>query len=131
MMRPEQKNGKYFDFERLIVYRLARKVLARLLPFLRKPARKSGSTTDHLDRALDSIVVSEVTAMYRKVAEGSGKEPGSRDRARFYRIALGSAKEAGAALDLLALRGSIPEEVNHDARGLLLEIVAILHVMAR
>ena len=123
MTRPEPKNGRFFDFERLIVYRLAKKVLTRLLPFLKKTGRKAGGTADHLDRALDSIVLN--------IAEGAGKERGSKDRARFYRIALGSAKEAGAALDLLTLRGLIDREIAADARGLLLEIVAILHSMSK
>jgi four helix bundle protein len=123
MMRPEPKNGKYFDFEKLIVHRLAKNLLTRLLPFLKKTGRKAGTTIDHLDRALDSIVLN--------IAEGAGKERGSKDRARFYRIALGSAKVAGAALDLLALRRLIARELADDARDLLLEIVAILHCMSR
>jgi four helix bundle protein len=123
MDRPKPENGRYFDFEKLIVYRLARKVLAKLLPFLCKPARRAGSTADHLDRALDSIILN--------IAEGSGKPGGSKDRARFYRIALGSGKEAGAAVDLLALRGIIPADVCREARELLLEVISILHVLTR
>ncbi|MHC4780847.1 MAG: four helix bundle protein [Planctomycetota bacterium] len=122
MNRPEPRKERYFDFERLIVYRLARKVLKQLLPFLVKQGRRSGSTADHLDRALDSIVLN--------IAEGAGKEAGSKDRARFYRIALGSAKEAGAALDLLSLRDRIPSKDHHSAREILLEIIAILHAMS-
>ncbi|MHC4600174.1 MAG: four helix bundle protein [Planctomycetota bacterium] len=122
MACPEPGNGRFFDFERLIVYRLAKKVLTLLLPFLKK-SRKAGGTADHLDRALDSIVLN--------IAEGAGKERGSKDRARFYRIALGSAKEAGAALDLLTLRGLIDRDIAADARSLLLEVVAMLHGMSR
>jgi len=123
MNRPEPGKKRYFDFERLAVYQSARKVLAMLLPFLKKQRRKAGSTADHLDRALDSIVLN--------IAEGAGKERGSRDRARFYRIALGSAKEAGAALDLLGVRGLIAHDIGADARELLLEIVSMLHAMSR
>ncbi|MHC4600399.1 MAG: four helix bundle protein, partial [Planctomycetota bacterium] len=72
--------------------------------------------------ALDSILLN--------IAEGTGKDRGSRDRARFYKIALGSAKEAAAALDILTLRGFIPPEMAEEARTLLRRIVGMLHNMS-
>ncbi|MHC4598649.1 MAG: four helix bundle protein [Planctomycetota bacterium] len=112
-----------FDFENLIVYRLARKVLALLTKWTARPPRKAASVADHLDRALDSILLN--------IAEGTGKDPGSRDRARFYKTALGSAKEAAAALDILTIRGFIRREDAGEARTLLHRITGMLHRMSR
>jgi four helix bundle protein len=119
----EEKSGKRgFDFEDLTVYQIAREVLRRLAGWAAKPPRKAAPVADHLDRALDSVLLN--------IAEGSGKEAGSKDRARFYRIALGSAKEAAAALDILAIRGLIsPALADHACDGLL-QVVRMLHRMA-
>jgi four helix bundle protein len=86
MKSENEKRERTFDFENLLVYRLARKGLALLAKWTARPPRKAASVTDHLDRALDSILLN--------IAEGTGKDRGSRDRARFYKTALGSAKEA-------------------------------------
>jgi four helix bundle protein len=104
---------RYFDFERLDVYRLSREHLqcvARLpvLPRLR----------DQLDRAADSILLN--------IAEGMGKPPGSKDRKKFFRIALGSAKECACAWELLCIRRRVDRNAATQARGLLLRIVAML-----
>jgi four helix bundle protein len=120
-MKTESKGN--FDFENLLVYQLARKVLALLSKWAAKPPRKAASVADHLDRALDSILLN--------IAEGTGKDRGSRDRARFYKIALGSAKEAAAALDILVLRSFIRPEKAEEARILLRRIVGMLHNMSR
>ena len=123
--REEEREGKErrgFDFEELGAYRIAREVLRRLAGWSARPPRKAASVADHLDRALDSVLLN--------IAEGAGKEAGSKDRARFYRIALGSAKEAAAALDILAIRGFLSEEKVAEARGDLLQVVRLLHKMA-
>ncbi|MHC4597876.1 MAG: four helix bundle protein [Planctomycetota bacterium] len=119
-MKTESKGN--FDFENLLVYQLARKVLAMLSKWTARPPRKAASVTDHLDRALDSILLN--------IAEGTGKDRGSRDRARFYKTALGSAKEAAAALDILTLRSFIRREKAEEARILLRRIVGMLHNMS-
>ena len=119
-MKTESKGN--FDFENLFVYRLARKVLALLAKWTARPPRKAAPVTDHLDRALDSILLN--------IAEGTGKDRGSRDRARFYKIALGSAKEAAAALDIMVLRSFIRPEKAEEARTLLRRIVGMLHNMS-
>jgi len=111
----EEKSGKRgFDFEELTVYQIAREVLRRLAGWAARPPRKAASVADHLDRALDSVLLN--------IAEGAGKEAGSKDRARFYRIALGSAKEAASALDILAIRGFIPQARAEEARDGLLRV---------
>jgi four helix bundle protein len=81
-----------FGHERLDCYRLAREVAdwaARQgCPTERRHLR------DQLVRAADSVVLN--------IAEGSGKEPGAARR-NYYSIALASAAEACAVLDLVRL----------------------------
>jgi four helix bundle protein len=123
MKNPKSEPGPNFDFERLIVFQKALRLLQTLAPFLGNPPRKAAAVTDHLDRALSSILLN--------IAEGSGKEPGSRDRKRFYRTALGSAKESGACLIVLAARGFHSGPSLCKGRRLCLEVVAMLRGMSR
>ena len=118
----EERNERHgFDFERLVVYRLARKVFVLLAVWIARPPRKAAGLADQLERALGSILLN--------IAEGAGKEAGSKDRARFYRIAIGSAKEAAAALDILALRGLMSRAKAESARDMLLGVVRMLYRM--
>ena len=119
---PVAGSGAVPRFERLFVYRLAREVLRRLCGWLASPPRRAAELSDHLDRALDSVLLN--------IAEGCGKEPHSKDRARFYRTALGSAKEAAAALDILSIRGFVPPDLAAAAREDLLSVASMLHRMA-
>jgi four helix bundle protein len=123
MQNPKSGQDSRFDFERLIVFRKALAVFRLLSGLIQRPPRKASDLVDHLDRAASSVLLN--------LAEGSGKEPGSRDRKRFYRTALGSAKEAGACLILLKARGIVSPKVLHEGKALLLEVVAMLTVMAR
>ena len=81
-----------FDHERLDCYRLAREVArwACKQPF---PAYRS-KLRDQLIRAADSMVLN--------IAEGAGFPVGG-NRSRHHRIALGSAAECCAILDLVDL----------------------------
>ena len=92
-----------------------------LAPFTARPPKKGASTCDHLDRALDSVLLN--------IPEGAGRERRSKDRRRFYRIALGSAKEAASAANILKARRLLPAELGEKARGLLLEVVSMLTAM--
>jgi len=103
----------YFDFERLDVYRIAREHLA-LVAATAIPLK----SRDQLDRASDSILLN--------IAEGMGKPRDSRDRAKFFRIALGSAKECACAWDVLAVRRRVKVAPARQARELLLRVVAML-----
>ncbi|MCU0723469.1 MAG: four helix bundle protein, partial [Planctomycetes bacterium] len=94
----------------------------RLRDWLARPPRRAADLADHLDRALASVLLN--------IAEGSGKEPNSKDRARFYRTALGSAKEAAAAMDILAIRDSIDASLAAELRADLISVAAMLHRMA-
>jgi four helix bundle protein len=123
MLNPNPSQENSLDFEKLVVFQKALALLRVLSRILSNPPRKMVPVIDHLDRALSSILLN--------IAEGQGKESGSRDRKRFYRTALGSAKEAGACLIILDARGFLPEAQQEKARGLLREVVAMLTVMAR
>ncbi|MHC4598439.1 MAG: hypothetical protein ACYS47_05485 [Planctomycetota bacterium] len=56
MKTANEMQERPFDFENLLVYRLARKVLALLAKWTARPPRKAASVADHLDRALDSSI---------------------------------------------------------------------------
>jgi four helix bundle protein len=106
-----------FDFERLDVYK-ASKVHLEFACRLRIAAK----VRDQLDRASESILLN--------IAEGSGKPAGSRDRRKFYNIALGSAKECACAWTILSTRRRVDHELARSAREVLLRIVAMLIRMA-
>ena len=72
------------------------------------------STRDHLERAGDSIALN--------IAEGNGKFS-RRDRARFFRIAHGSALESAACLDLFVARRCCEPRSIVEGKALLEEIV--------
>ena len=112
-----------FDFERLTVYQKSQELLKLLAPSLENPPRKAASVLDHLDRALCSVLLN--------ICEGSGKEPRSRDRKRFYRHALGSAKEVGGCLIISDVRAFITPSVSSRGRSLCLEGVRMLSRMTR
>jgi len=111
-----------FDFEKLVVYRRAMQALELLSDYIARPPRKAANLADHLDRALDSVLLN--------ISEGCGKPAGSADRAKFYRTSLGSAKEAGSAINILSAKKLMSSEMAYEARSLLLEVVAMLHSMA-
>jgi four helix bundle protein len=86
-----------FDHERMPVYRLAVELYGEVVMVaagLRWPARWAG---DQLLRAVGSVVLN--------IAEGAA-EHSAAEKARFYRMALRSAGEAAAALDLLQLHAA-------------------------
>jgi four helix bundle protein len=109
-------NERYFPHDRLDVYRAAveferssRRIIA-LLP-------RSSHLADQLHRAATSVPLN--------IAEGAG-EFSPKDKARFYRIALRSATESAAILDLVG------PDLGEDScdmlalRDLLVSIVAML-----
>jgi four helix bundle protein len=102
-----------FDFERLDVYK-ASEVHLEFASRIRTTAK----VRDQLDRASESILLN--------IAEGSGKPAGSRDRRKFYRIALGSAKECACAWTILGTRRRVDPGLARSAREVLLRIVAML-----
>jgi four helix bundle protein len=123
MFQNEPERGMVFDFERLVVYQKTVELTGLVAPIVLEPPKKAAKLCDHLDRAVDSILLN--------VPEGSGRAPRSKDRRHFFRIALGSAKEAASAIIALRAKGFIDHALYGSARGLLLEIVKMLSSMAR
>ena len=122
MNHPEPRTERLFDFERLVVYQRTLELAKLLAPFLSKPPRKAAKLCDELDRATDSVLLN--------VPEGAGRAPGSKDRLHFYRIALGSAKEAASAVIGLHVKGHMGARLYSPARRLLLGIVSMLSALA-
>jgi len=123
MENPDNSSDRRFDFEKLTVFQKALQAQERLADLMADPPRRTAPVLDHLDRAATSVLLN--------IAEGSGKQAGSRDRIRFYRTALGSAKEAGACLIVLAARGTRHGPALKQAKSLFLEVVAMLYAMVR
>ena len=105
-----------FAHERLDVYRQSvefagwsQQIFASL--------KASDSTRSQLERASTSIPLN--------IAEGNAKSS-KKDRARFWRIALGSTLECAAILDVLVVRGIKTEKETAQGREHLERIVAML-----
>ena len=123
MNSPKPKREDGFDFEKFTVYQKSVELAKLIAPMTLEPPKKTAKLCDHLDRAVDSILLN--------VPEGSGRAPRSKDRRHFHRIALGSAKEAASAVIALDAKGLIDPDLYTQARALLLEIVRMLSKMAR
>jgi len=110
-----------FDHERLDVYRVSMEFVAwsfRLCEGLKGGQRHA---RDQLLRASQSIPLN--------IAEGNGKLP-SADRQRFLRIALGSALECAATLDVLTACQAINSATAVEGKLLLNRIVSMLTKMS-
>ncbi len=81
---------------------------------------KKTSTRDQLERAGDSIALN--------IAEGNGKFS-TRDRARFFQIAHGSALESAACLDLFVARKCCDADAITKGKLMLEEVVKMLFAM--
>jgi len=109
-----------FDHERLDVYRVSIEFVTwsyRLACELKGFDRHA---RDQLLRSSQSIPLN--------IAEGNGKLP-SADRKRFQRIALGSALEGAATLDVLVACGAIDLKRANEGKFLLNRIVSMLTKM--
>jgi four helix bundle protein len=115
--------SRKFDFERLIVFQRTLELIEVLKPLLDAPPRRAGKICEDLDRSSQSITFN--------IAEGAGRQRGTKDRTRFYNIALGSAKEAAAQIIVLDIRGFISRKMYTTARALLIEIVSMLTAMTK
>jgi four helix bundle protein len=108
--------SRFFDHEKLEVYRAALAFLVWLEPVLQKLPR-SLSVVDQLDRASTSIPLN--------IAEGNGKFTGA-DRCRFFDMARGSALESAAALDVLVAKQRCSLEEVAPGKDRLWSIVSML-----
>ena len=115
------KGYKMFDHEKLDVYRVSMTFVAwayRLCKGLKGVDRHA---RDQLLRSSKSIPLN--------IAEGNGKPP-SADRKRFFRIALGSAFECAATIDVLMACEAIDAKTGNDGKRLLVRIVSMLVKMS-
>ena len=78
---------------------------------------------DQLDRAADSMLLN--------FGEGAGKKARSKDRFRYWSIALGSVTESASGWDLALVRGLCPKAVFDEALSALERIAAMLSAMRR
>ncbi len=118
---PGGAGGEGFGHERLVVYRRSLEFYERVAGMARPVSPQHVRLADQLLRAAASVTLN--------IAEGAG-EFRRAEKARFYRIALRSAAECAAVLDLLRLH---PRSFHPgpDARALLSEIIAMLTTLAR
>jgi four helix bundle protein len=108
--------------EKLDVYQRSIEFLAAALRIAENLPRGQATLADQFRRAAMSIPLN--------IAEGSGRAPGSPDRARFRGIARGSAMECGAILDVVRLLEVAPEADRARAKALLVRVVEMLSKMS-
>src|SRR6266481_4513482 len=106
----------YFDHEKLDVYQEAIAFCGWVGEFLAAISSKAAAK-DQLDRASTSIPLN--------IAEGNGKFS-SKDRARFFEMARGSALECAACLDVLLVRKLASEQQVVGQKEKLARIVQML-----
>lgn len=106
-----------FNHERLHVYHAAADFVVLTESLIEEFARKRRHLADQLHRAATSIPLN--------IAEGAG-EFSAKEKVRFYRMALRSATECAAIVDLLCRLTAVETHRERDARILLLRIVSML-----
>lgn len=109
-----------FDHEKLDVYRVSLDFVTWSYQLCESLKGSHRNTRDQLLRASQSIPLN--------IAEGNGKLP-SADRQRFLRIALGSALECAAILDVLTACQAISSAKATEGKQLLVRIVSMLTKM--
>jgi four helix bundle protein len=112
----------HFDHERLDVYQAGIELVAKADDIVEQLPRGRAYLADQLQRAATSVPLN--------VAEGAG-EFSKKDKARFYRMALRSATECAALLDVCRKLALGDEPTLVAARALLLRIVSMLTKMAK
>jgi len=113
---------KYFDHEKLDVYKAAIEFVVLINTIVEHLPRGRAYLADQLQRAGASVPLN--------IAEGAG-EYSRNEKIRFYRMAKRSATECAGILDICH-RLQIIEERNYSkARELLMRIVAMLTKMAK
>jgi len=110
-----------FDHERLDVYRLSLDFVGWIHALVRPLNSTERHVRDQLLRSSLSIPLN--------IAEGNGKRPGA-DRARFIQIAIGSATECSAALDVLVVCQVVDANTVAEGKRNLSRIVAMLTRLA-
>ncbi len=124
------KRGKILGFhveillphDRLDVYRVSLDFVTTAKRVAARVPRGRSELKDQLTRASFSVTLN--------IAEGSG-EFSPKEKARFYRIALRSATECAAVLDILVRDGAIDRANYDEARLLLHRLVGMLTRLIR
>lgn len=106
----------YFDHEKLIVYQKALSFLEWMEVNL-KGKNISSNLRDQLERSSTSIVLN--------IAEGNGKSS-SKDRCRYFDIALGSTFESAASIDIIARKNILNPEKISEAKSILKEVASMI-----
>jgi four helix bundle protein len=106
-----------FGHEKLDVYRLAIEYVGWAFRLCERLKGQHSNIKDQLLRAAQSIPLN--------IAEGNGKATEG-ERRRFFEIARGSARECGAAQDVLEVCGGLTIQENQDAKKVLDRIAAML-----
>lgn len=112
----------YFGHEKLDVYGVAIDFVGLATTFVDELPKGRAFLADQLYRAATSIALN--------IAEGAG-EFSAGDKARFYRMALRSATECAAIVDVLCQSKIITEEARANARAVLHRIVSMLTRLAQ
>lgn len=112
----------HFDHKRFDVYRAAIEFVANADAVAAHLPRGRSHLSDQLQRAAISVPLN--------IAEGAG-EFSRREKARIYRIALRSATECAAILDVCHLPSLVDERLFETSRDLLLRIVSMLTRMVQ
>ena len=112
----------HFDHEKLDVYQAGIEFVAKADDIVEQLPRGRAYLADQLQRAATSVPLN--------VAEGAG-EFSRKDKARFYRMALRSATECAALLDVCRKVKLSDEATLGAGRDLLLRIVSMLTKMAK
>lgn len=109
-----------FDHEKLRVYAVSLEFISWATTLITEIPAKA-SVKDQLDRASTSVPLN--------IAEGNVKWTPA-DRAKFFRIAAGSAAECAACLDVLVSKGFCASERVAPGKEILLSIVSMLISLA-
>jgi len=109
--------SKYFDHEKLDVYRAAIEFVVLVDQLIIDLPRGRAYLVDQIQRAACSIALN--------IAEGAG-EYSSNEKIRFYRMAKRSATECASILDICNQLQLVDGQLFEKGRGLLLRIVAML-----
>jgi four helix bundle protein len=112
---------RQFDHEKLQVYQVELQFIEWLTPLFEEPQQskrpKLAEAIDQLDRASLSCLLN--------TAERNGRRA-SRQRAKFFDDARGSATECAACLDALVAKGACTEQRVGDGKDMLIGVVGIL-----
>ena len=111
----------YFSHEKIEAYRLSINLIANLNSLF-ELSKISSTIKSQIERSSVSIPLN--------IAEGNGKSS-RKDRARFWQIALGSALETAAGIDVLFAKKLIDSESVKTIKSLLVSIVNLLMTMLK